>query len=128
MATDQSIDHGLRNFAVLHHSGVDEPHYDFMFDTSDQSNLITFRVKQWPILENQFATKLRDHRRAYLTLQGEIPGGRGTILRVDEGKLHVMQNGSGWVLKHEDGRAWIALEPDSEPSPGNESQWWITKS
>jgi hypothetical protein len=123
MAKYPNVDYGIRHFAVLHHTGVEPAHYDFMFDTSDDSQLLTFRVEHWPLLENQAATKLRDHRRAYLAFQGVIPGDRGEVHRIDQGKVHVIETASGWLLRHPDSRPWLLLEPSESGTLGDQNCW-----
>jgi hypothetical protein len=122
MPSDASIDHGLRRYVVLHHTGIDEPHFDLLFDTADDSPLIAFRVQHWPPID-QPATKLRDHRRLYLTYEGPIPGARGHVTRVADGRIKVIETAAGWLLQHPDGRLFAALELrgglDSD-------QWWMT--
>lgn len=101
----------LRRFAVLHHTGIDEPHYDFLFETADGSQLTTFRVHAWPAFENQLAQKLRDHRRAYLDYAGPISGDRGRVDRVDEGTVQVQRDGESWLLRLPDGRPLVVFQP-----------------
>ncbi|MGB7160082.1 MAG: hypothetical protein WBD40_18590 [Tepidisphaeraceae bacterium] len=72
-------------FAVLRHEGIDEPHFDFLFETSPGSMLKTWRLKAWPVMEAQEAQPIRDHRPAFLTYQGTLSGDRGHVMRVDEG-------------------------------------------
>lgn len=112
MSDDQRIDQGVKKFAVLHHTDVEEPHYDLMFETSATSELATFRLGKWPMFEGQSATKLRPHRRAYLNFVGPVSGNRGRVDRVDEGEIHLFATARGWVLKHLDGRMMVTLEPD----------------
>ena len=126
MTRPSNIDYGLRQFAVLHHTGVDHAHYDFMFDTADDSQLVTFRVVEWPLMGSQSASKLRDHRRAYLNFQGAIPGDRGQVHRTDEGKVHVIKTVSGWLLHHASGNPWLLLEPPENGSE-NAENWWMTR-
>ena len=93
-----SEDFGLRRFAVLHHAdGADAAHYDFLFETSASSSLVTFRLPEWPLAAgtSHAALKLRDHRRIYLTYEGQISGDRGHVSRVDEGNVRVTRAGTG---------------------------------
>jgi hypothetical protein len=122
----QQQDFGLRRFAVLHHSGgADGPHYDFLFDTSDTSSLVTFRLPEWPLLPGSahLATKLRDHRRLYLTYEGSISGDRGHVSRVAEGEVRVVRSATGWTLRHLDGRPFLAFEP-ADPARGDAGDEW----
>jgi hypothetical protein len=76
-------------FAVLRHEGIDAPHVDFLYETAPGSMLQTWRLPTWPIREVQEATRIRDHRRAFLTYQGQLTGARGTVMRIDEGTCTV---------------------------------------
>ena len=77
-------DHPLR-FAVLRHDGIDAPHVDFLFETASGSMLQTWRLPTWPIRDVEEATRIRDHRPAFLTFQGPLTGDRGNVMRIDEG-------------------------------------------
>jgi hypothetical protein len=72
-------------YAVLHHEGVDQPHFDLLFETSPGSMLKTWRLKSWPVRDVQEAQPIRDHRPAFLTYQGTLTADRGHVMRVDEG-------------------------------------------
>ncbi len=72
-------------YAVLRHDGIDSPHVDFLFETAPGSMLQTWRLPTWPITDAQEATRIRDHRSAFLTFQGSLGGDRGHVLRIDEG-------------------------------------------
>lgn len=78
-------------YVVLHHEGIAEPHFDFMFETSPGSETLrTFRLSIWPMtdsLNEQEAVELALHRRAYLTYEGPVSGDRGTVRRVEEGEF-----------------------------------------
>jgi hypothetical protein len=122
MSADR-VDYGLRRYAVLQHSGVDQPHYDLLFETTETSSLITFRLAEWPLIKDQPVTRLKDHRRLYLTFEGTIPGGdRGRVDRIADGQLHVTGGKEGWELRHPDGRMFLRIEPD-ELDPSSDS-WW----
>ena len=122
MSADR-VEYGLRRYAVLQHSGVDEPHYDLLFETSESSSLVTFRLAEWPLTKDQAATKLKDHRRLYLTFEGTIPGGdRGRVDRMADGQVQVTGGKDGWELRHADGCPLLRIEPD-ELDPSSEN-WW----
>ena len=76
-------------YVVLHHSDVDEPHFDLMFETLPGSMLATWRSAEWPIDGATPLTRLRDHRRLYLEYEGDLSGDRGTVMRVAEGTCQV---------------------------------------
>jgi hypothetical protein len=80
----QSIPSTLR-YVVLRHEGVDQPHFDLLFETFPGSMLKTWRLESWPVREVQEAQPIRDHRPAFLTYQGTLTGDRGHVMRVDEG-------------------------------------------
>jgi hypothetical protein len=125
MAKYPPLDHGLHRFAVLHHTGVEPAHYDLLFELNETAPLITFRLPRWPLFGTEQATKLRDHRRIYLTFQGSIPGDRGQVMRVDEGTVQVIETPTGWQLNHPDGRQLIAIDSDN-PSNPHENVWQVT--
>jgi hypothetical protein len=101
-------------FVVLHHTGVESPHFDLLFETDTGSNLKTFRSDVWPLATALDVTRLRDHRRLYLTHEGPIPGDRGRVLRVDEGYVAVTCERRRYALRR-DGLPWIELiEQDQE--------------
>jgi hypothetical protein len=118
---DADMSQSLR-FVVLHHTGVDEPHYDFMFETSPTSQLVTFRLQQWPLHENQPAIKLRDHRRAYLDFQGDISMGRGHVQRVDEGDAQVTAESGGWTVRIEN-QSQLTFAPQGAAT---DEDWRVT--
>lgn len=84
----------------------DEPggghHYDWMIENPapDPANaeaggasLVTWRVdfpsRQWGERGTMDLTPLKPHRRAYLTYEGPISRGRGSVRRVDQGSAAV---------------------------------------
>ena len=105
-------------FVVLRHDGVDEPHFDFLFDNEgvgEHRGLIAFRVPNWPIVSRVEVQKLRNHRVAYLTYEGPISGDRGSVLRVDEGRLEWRQAQDGFVVRfHPPHRGGLLLRPSGE--------------
>jgi len=78
---------GLR-FVVLRHDGVNDPHFDLMFETAPGRSLETWRSPSWPIEHPTRVVKLADHRRAYLDFEGPVAGNRGTVARVASGTYH----------------------------------------
>ena len=45
-------------YVVLRHEGIDEPHFDVMFETTSGSKLVTWRSPRWPIESETKLTKL----------------------------------------------------------------------
>lgn len=74
-----------QRYAVLRHEGIDAPHVDFLFETAPGSMLQAWRLPTWPITQPEQATRIRDHRPAFLTYQGTLSADRGHVLRIDEG-------------------------------------------
>lgn len=65
-------------------------HYDWMLETVAGGPLVTFRVMHRPdACETRWfeAERIDDHRRAYLTYEGAVSGGRGEVERVGAGVL-----------------------------------------
>jgi hypothetical protein len=116
-------DYGVRRFVVLRHSGTDEPHSDFLFELDDTSPLITFRIVDWPIRETQSATKLRDHRRFYLSYEGSISGDRGRVDRMAEGQGRVARTRDGWVIEIDSAGLSLLFQP---PSHEASDDWQVT--
>jgi hypothetical protein len=104
-------------YVILRHDGIDEPHFDFMFEDASGSDLRSFRFPSWPLWEATEVTELRPHRRAYLTYEGEISGGRGSVQRVAEGNCQVARTAAdqAWrvtLLGHAD-RTTLVLTPQA---------------
>jgi hypothetical protein len=76
-------------YVILRHEDISDPHNDLMFETLPGSQLATWRSESWPIERRISLTRLRDHRRAYLDFQGEIPGYRGRVYQIARGKCEV---------------------------------------
>lgn len=76
---------------LLQHTSRDDTHFDWMLaDPLDpQGKLWTARCRHastsWLKLGSWLLEPLPPHRRAYLTYEGAISDGRGSVLRVDEG-------------------------------------------
>ncbi|MBI1336348.1 MAG: hypothetical protein GC164_05240 [Phycisphaera sp.] len=83
---------------ILRHTRASDTHYDWLFEHPRPpggavGRLVTFRMGLcftggWaPSV--QLVRRLPDHRRAYLTYQGPVSGGRGRVLRVGRGFAYV---------------------------------------
>ncbi len=77
-------------FAVLWHHEVAEPHFDLMFETAPGSQLATWRSSAWPIIESTALQRLKDHRRIFLTFEGELSSDRGKVQRVADGACEIL--------------------------------------
>lgn len=84
-------------YVVLHHHWPDGParfphvahgnHYDWMFQIT--AGLLTWATAGLPATDlpsRQPAVQLPPHRRAYLQYQGPVSGGRGNVVRVEQGE------------------------------------------
>ena len=85
-------------YVVLRHEGVDEPHFDLMFETKPGSDLATWRVDDWPIRDDLTFTPLRPHRRAYLQYEGAISADRGQVHRVHTGQHEVEKDSAQHLI------------------------------
>jgi hypothetical protein len=79
----------LRRFVVLEHRW-DGVHWDFLVETGPFGPLRTWAIDAEPVAGRDLpARALADHRREYLTYEGEVSGGRGFVRRWDEGTCSV---------------------------------------
>jgi hypothetical protein len=81
-------------YVVLHHTGVAEPHFDFMLATDDAGPLMTWRLPRWPMEVGDVALPLPAHRRAYLDYEGPVSGNRGEVRRVAAGQAELIEKTS----------------------------------
>lgn len=88
--------HALRT-AVLQHTTADGVHHDWLMEDpaledpmAEQARLWTARIQapptQWARLGRIQLQVIPPHRRAYLTYQGAVSGGRGRVRRVATGR------------------------------------------
>lgn len=113
-------DKNLR-FVVQRHSSSGDVHWDFMLEYGD--NLQTYRLDIDPSLitaEPVTAERILDHRLEYLTYEGPISDGRGTVRISDRGTFTISRqdqrrielslagqvlNGE-FLLEHASGKQW----------------------
>jgi len=86
---------------VTLHSGHGATHYDLMLERGE--SLVTWRLGRAPTVlapgEALPAEALPDHRRAYLTYEGPVSGGRGEVTRLDGGTYRtVSRDERRWVV------------------------------
>jgi hypothetical protein len=83
-------------FVLLHHTGWPghEDHYDLMLqkeagenDDSDVLTTYSTAADAIPAGNGEILSLNHAHRRAYLSYEGSLKGGRGSVTRVDEGEL-----------------------------------------
>jgi hypothetical protein len=87
----------MRQAVVLHHRlpGPTDSHFDWLLeraagDDEEERALAAFRVDRFDTLfaPGVFqAARIQDHRRRYLTYEGRISDGRGTVERVASGRI-----------------------------------------
>jgi hypothetical protein len=97
-----------RPFVVLHHQPGDaeasdahgrRAHYDLLIDVGEDQLLLTWRLPEWPPRQPLEVERQNDHRRIYLTYEGEVSGGRGHVRRVDTGVCDVaLVSNEQWLL------------------------------
>ena len=79
----------LRRFVILEHRW-DGVHWDFLVETGPLGPLRAWAIDAEPVTGRDLpARALADHRREYLTYEGEVSGGRGSVRRWDEGTCSV---------------------------------------
>lgn len=109
-------------FAVLHHTGVELPHYDLLFETADGSPLTAYRCDRWPVAAGTVLDKrLADHRRIYLEYEGEISGGRGSVRRVARGRCSLRITGDRAVIDLDSGESIELIWQPPNPPAGSKS-------
>lgn len=108
---------------ILRHDTPDGAwHLDWMM-LLENGQLMTFRVAERPDeAGGEFeATRLADHRAAYLDYEGEVSGGRGRVTRVARGRVRlveargdrmVVEGGYGgsrlrWTGRRLQGDSWV---------------------
>jgi hypothetical protein len=115
----------MPRYVILHHilppKSARPSHYDLMLERDGV--LLTWAVEQLPRAGLQVAaTRLPDHRLAYLDYEGPISGDRGHVRRVAAGKCQFRELAADWViaelsacdgalvaeLKQTDGDQWSA--------------------
>ncbi len=84
----------LQTVLLQHRRRVDT-HIDWLFENplAPDGRLVTFRTGQswhdWPALARWDLLRLPDHRRRYLTFQGDLSDNRGRVRRVGAGHVAV---------------------------------------
>lgn len=86
-------------FVVLAHEGIDDPHFDLMFEIEKGGMLATWRAKSWPLKSDDVPVRIGDHRPDYLIYEGEISGNRGTVRRVADGTYRRHENAEHWIVE-----------------------------
>lgn len=88
-------------FVIQRHVREPDPHFDLMLERGGA--LTTFQLARLPIAGLQEATLLEEHRLDYLTYEGEISGGRGTVAIQDRGVYRTETWEEGRMVIHLEG-------------------------
>lgn len=105
-------------YVILHHTGIPQPHFDVMFETSPGSKLATWRSPVWPVVAPTAAERLDDHRRDYLEYEGPLTGNRGHATRVAAGAFTFQsRTDTAWELSLDSGAA-LRFHVAAAGSPG----------
>ncbi len=75
-------------FVILHHVSAEGEHWDLMLER--HGALLTWQLHEEPHGLSSLpipATRIGDHRKAYLQYEGPLTGDRGTVRRVDAGTV-----------------------------------------
>jgi len=99
-------------YVVLHHTGIDQPHFDLMLEFAPGDLLLTWRSPVWPLQNQTAMTQLDPHRRDYLTFEGELSDNRGTVKRVASGTYTLIHRGRVMQIIRfdESGEEWLIAE------------------
>jgi hypothetical protein len=108
-----------QRFVILRHSGHGPLHYDWMFEAGDA--LATWQTAEGPdelfIGKPVGATKLPDHRLAYLDYEGPVSGDRGSVERIAEGTcVFIERSAMRWVIELSEKQGVIILARGEEDS------------
>ena len=97
-------------YVIQRHSYAGFDHFDFMFEEAGRETLRSFQLPDEPTPENLAAgiscRELAPHRKDYLSYEGEVSRGRGTVKIWDAGLLS--------VRKATKARMELALESERE--------------
>jgi len=115
-----------RPFVILHHTGYGEAHYDLMVQNGDV--LATWQAPVDPtslaVGQSVALEKLPDHRLAYLTYEGPIRGGRGSVRRIEGGQADVIERtDSRWHVRLAGEQGSVEMELKA----AGEGQWRCTR-
>jgi hypothetical protein len=90
-------------FVILNHRVADGEHWDLMIELPEASGRGTdfHGLAAWQLADDPLerpreaiaATRLADHRLAYLEYEGPISGDRGQVRRVEEGSCEIIASG-----------------------------------
>lgn len=98
----------MPRFVILRHDAAGGfgrgLHWDFMLESQKVLRTWALAVEPSGDRVSCFAEQLADHRTAYLDFEGEISGGRGTVLRFDAGDYCLVQDDEQTMIVNLSGR------------------------
>src|SRR5437763_1916629 len=103
-------------FVVLHHTEIDNPHFDLMYESAPGSALTTWRLPTWPIAEPTNIERLPDHRREYLTYEGVLTENRGRVRQIHAGACLIFEPAAQQIMLQMDSDSTRLLIDQSSPS------------
>jgi len=106
-------------YVVLHHTGIDQPHFDVMVETAPGGALSTWRAPSWPLKTGDILQELPPHRREYLDYEGPLSNNRGAVRRVA---------GGTWTVRFADDLIEITTESPEQITlvKDGPSHWYCT--
>jgi hypothetical protein len=81
-------------FVILHHDAPDGEHWDLMLERGEI--LLTWQLAREPVGPASLpipATRIADHRKAYLDYEGPVSQNRGHVRRADAGTVEFEDSG-----------------------------------
>lgn len=93
----------MRMVLLLHELPEGTRHFDWLVEQPGAVGLLSFRVADRIGASGFDAERIADHRREYLSYEGEVSGGRGRVQRVAEGTVDRVEISevrvavSGWL-------------------------------
>ncbi len=92
----------MARFVVQQHANSTGTHYDLMLESGEA--LATWQIPEPPDGPEHTAARIGDHRSTYLTYEGELSGGRGSVRIWDAGTLAITEYTEDHVLFTLDGK------------------------
>jgi hypothetical protein len=114
----------MRRFVVQEHHTADGVHYDLMLEHGRELATWSFPVKPWT-KPRQTVKRLKDHRKRYLTYEGEISGNRGSVRIADEGVYELIARTEHlWLVVAVGKRLTGPFVLIEKPNPAKKASSW----
>jgi len=115
----------MPRYVILHHTGSSEgkkDHYDLMLE---RNGVLKTWIVEDPGLKGGGAVESVDHRLAYVSYEGSVSGGRGSVRRVAAGTFEVLTWQERVIrLRFPD----FILTLSIDDNPGDGAVWTVTRS